>query len=274
MAKGKRSGVFGEQPAKPDRTQEAPVSNPQVVRDHKTCPPKMVQNHKEDFEAIEKVLSKAYEGPPIAFVRFADGELSLMEGTHHKAKSDGWQSEFVHQKWRDGLLSAITNGADDPGWYVGISSTSHHGAKAHAKLRSLAQVPEDRLTLAELFIFNNYAAVKDWDLGRFLVCAQRSADTAPHPLHIPKDAILRAWDHKPLVNYLIDQVDDRPILVSGGAAAKLIITDYWRRCTGIGRTPRTIIDIGSAIDPKVRGRRTRMYHNPDHEVSSIVPSFK
>ncbi|HEV3003349.1 MAG TPA: glycosyltransferase, partial [Pirellulales bacterium] len=63
----------------------------------------------------------------------------------------------------------------------------------------------------------------------------------------------------------------RPILVSAGPAACIVVHKYWQRATPERR--QTIVDVGSAIDELTKGRKTRQYQVPGTRTAELVCSW-
>jgi hypothetical protein len=60
----------------------------------------------------------------------------------------------------------------------------------------------------------------------------------------------------------------RPILVSAGPAACVIVHEYWQRAVPEQR--QVIVDVGSAIDELTKGRKTRQYQVPGTRNAQLV----
>ena len=59
---------------------------------------------------------------------------------------------------------------------------------------------------------------------------------------------------------------DRPILVSAGPLSAVLIHQYWQRATH----KQIILDVGSALDERTKGRRTRAYQTPGTRTAELV----
>lgn len=55
-------------------------------------------------------------------------------------------------------------------------------------------------------------------------------------------------------------------LVSAGPASAVIIHKYWQRA----RRKQTIVDVGSAIDERLKGCKTRPYQQPGTRTSELI----
>ncbi len=227
----------------------------------------LTQDFDADFDLLTAGLAPGYSGEPYAFIRFGDGEVGIMRGTGHRAKSDGWEwpAGRADGHWLD-LNAKLyeTLMADTDGLYFGITAHEHH-PEQHIWLMDNLTCPWDRVAHAEAFIFANYERFQQID-------PLKCATVCPNGLHgIPGDAIATGWDFRPLIDLLIRQDDRSPILVSAGPLANVLIHDYWLQCPPSRR--RVILDVGSALDEFMKGRRTRQYQHPDHPQRTWKPRF-
>lgn len=215
-----------------------------------------------DFRQLASALRFGYAGPPFAFTRYADGECAMLRGRPFDARRDNWEIAGKHP-FAPELLKALA--CDAEGWYVGITAREHH-ATAHDYLMRQVRVPMERVTLAEVFIFGNYWRFCDLDLSHATTVGPKNADFL-----VPWNAIDPPWDGiSDLVDELIEEADS-PILVSAGPVGKILIHEYWQRTHGLRAT---IVDVGSAIDERLRGRRSRKYQIPTRWERSWLPQFK
>lgn len=219
------------------------------------------QDFAADFDALTVGLRRGYDGPPYAFVRFGDGEAAIMRGDPHAAKSDGWEFRGGVNLLAPVLLAAAR--CSLPGFYIGISAEEHH-QDAHRYLRQTVVTTAERITFAELFIFANYDRWRSLDLRHCLTVGSGGV------FYVPPDAVVTDWDYRPTVDALIGEAGG-PILVAAGPVANALIYDYWLRCPPDRR--QVVLDVGSAIDERMKKRRTRRYHAPGSDKRRWRPLF-
>ena len=219
---------------------------------------------------LERLFAAVSVGPPIAFARFADGEAALLRGEHYRAKSDKWET-YGHKvpDLVDGMKNALA--CELPGWHVGITAMSHHPID-HDYFMNEVAVDLDKISFAELFIFGN------WERFRTLIepldyCVVGcGADTmGKRGYDIPPDATADpAFDIEPVVGWMLQQT--RPILLAAGPVAKWLAFEYWWTTHHLCEYQRnSVIDVGSALSPMLRGRKTRHYHDQEHEDAKVIP---
>lgn len=196
-----------------------------------------------------------------------------MAGRGHVAKSDGWKWPEGQQGWLAARLFAALR-CNLPGWNIGITAEEHH-PREHAEFCEHLDFDADgHVTLAEIFIFANYQRFRSLDLSRCLFVGPSVDDDG---FQIPLDAISRIgrvdnhWSWSPIVDRLIRKARC-PIIVSAGPIAKPLIHEYWRKCPEDKR--QVIVDVGSATDEQVRGRRTRAYQKPGDARAEWRPKWK
>lgn len=226
----------------------------------------LTQDFDADFTTITAGLAPGYSGEPYAFIRFADGETAIMRGWGHEARSDGWEwpAGKSHGHWlatNAALYESLMADLDD--LYLGITAHEHH-PECHFWLMENSACSWDKMTFAELFIFANF--------GRFAALDLADCDiVGPHGnIAVPTDAVMTGWDHRRIVDFLLNCQGNNPILVSAGPMANIIIHDYWTRCPDARK--RVILDVGSALDGKL-GRRTRQYQHANHPQRTWKPRF-
>lgn len=219
-----------------------------------------------DIEWLFAFLSKS---PPFAFARFADGEAALLRGESHKAKSDGWETSGGGvPQLVDGLRNALD--CELPGWHVGITAASHHAAD-HAYLMGQVAVDPKRITFAELFIFGNLELFKTLiEPLDYCVVGHGAASLGERGYDIPPDATADPeFDIEPPLDWMLKQT--RPIFLAAGPVAKWLAFEYWWTTHHLHEYQRnSVIDVGSALSPTLRGRKTRRYHDSKNDVSRAV----
>lgn len=233
----------------------------------------LTQDYVLDFDSIVAGLLPDYSGPPYAFARFADGELALMTGRPHRAKSDHWMFgggfSPLAAPLRESLACTLS------GWHVGISCPCHQTAD-HVEFRRLLDnflrshpLPPSRITFATIFVGQNYYRFRDLNLDFDQFCVVAHVNASGPQFTLPQSGIEPAWlGWDAIVDALMEvgsNGEQRPIVVAGGPLANIIIHEYWRRMANQNFDgAQVIVDIGSAADKILRGRRTRRYHTPEN----------
>lgn len=231
-----------------------------------------------DFRGDFDVLLKAFDGPPFAFARFADGEAALLRGDSHTAKSDGWRaSGGAVPNLVDGLRQALE--CELPGWHLGITAASHHPTD-HVRLLHDVQLPDSRVTFAELFIFANWGRAAELlpTIPRVRVVGHRAtAAFGERGFDIPPDATADPeFDIEPALDWML--TGHGPILLSAGPVAKWLAFEYWWSTSPTlpiaNWTRYSCVDVGSAISPLLRGGKpNRTYQRKGSDLREWVPEW-
>ncbi len=214
-------------------------------------PMRFTQDFIRDFEQFD------FSGPPFAFARFADGERAVCMGTP-VAGGDGWAYAGGASALADAVNAALRY--DGEGYHVGISDSCCDGPARDWYLKQV-RVPPERLTFSNVFVNWNYRRFRLLDLSGAVTVASEGGDFA-----VPADLFATPFDIDALVDQLLRV--DRPILVSAGPASGVIIHRYWERAGPARR--QVIVDVGSAIDERTKGRRTRAYQQPGTRTAELV----
>jgi 2-polyprenyl-3-methyl-5-hydroxy-6-metoxy-1,4-benzoquinol methylase len=213
-------------------------------------PMRFTQNFLADFDQFD------FHGPPFAFVRFGDGERSICRGLP-LVNCDGWQYDGRASQFAADLNAALTYSAPD--YYLGISDGCCDRESRDWFLER-RKVPLDQVTFANIFVNGNYRRFRALDLAHAALVSCAGGDFT-----VPEHVINTDFDLDALVEQLL--AVDRPILVAAGPAACVLIHKYWQRA---GARRQIIVDIGSALDEVVRGRRTRGYHHPESPTATRI----
>jgi hypothetical protein len=83
---------------------------------------------------------------------------------------------------------------------------------------------------------------------------------------VPDDFLSTRFDIDQLVQRLLGV--KRPILVSAGPASCVIVHRYWQRAKRDER--QVIVDVGSEIDERTKGRKTRQYQMPGARTANLL----
>lgn len=224
----------------------------------------MTRDYEHDFDSLIETLSPSYSGSPLAFSRFADGEAAIIFGGSHSAKSDGWE-------WHGGRRSELPQRLKDAlqyaelGYHLGITAEEHH-PRDHKRLLNEVKLGLSFITYAEIFIFANYQRFQRMTLDHCCTIGGTGEVRTPKT---PDDV---AWNKTidELVPFMVEC--SRPMLVSAGPWACVLIHEYWKRCPKNMR--RVVLDVGSAMDEKHRGRKTRRYQKPGNGLQSWRPKWE
>lgn len=203
---------------------------------------RFTQDFRSDFDQFD------FHGPPFAFVRFGDGERSICQGVA-LVNCDGWHYDGRASRFASELNASLTFNAPD--YYIGISDGCCD-REARDWFLARLQVPLDQVTFANIFVNGNYQRFRRLDLSRTVLVASVGGDFT-----VPEHLINSDFDLDALVDRLL--AVDRPILFAAGPASCVLIHKYWTRA---GANRQTVVDIGSALDEVLKGRKTRGYHYP------------
>jgi 2-polyprenyl-3-methyl-5-hydroxy-6-metoxy-1,4-benzoquinol methylase/GT2 family glycosyltransferase len=204
-------------------------------------PMRFRQDFATDFDQFD------FWGKPFAFARFADGERAICMGTPIKGQ-DGWSFDGRQHEFARQLNAALRYDAAD--YYIGISDACCDRAAKEWYLQQI-RVPLERVTFSNIFVNANYRRFQQLDTRDMAIVASEGGD-----YWVPEDVLNRDFDLDRLVERLL--AVDRPILVSAGPASCIIIHKYWQRAV----KKQVIVDVGSAIDERAKGRKTRQYQVP------------
>jgi len=218
----------------------ADVATPQRLDGSTARRMRFTQNFITDFDQFD------FRGEPFAFVRFGDGERAICERRPIKAQ-DGWGYDGQHTQFSDDLNASLQ--FNDPNYYIGISDACCDAASKEWFLRQI-RAPLDQVTFANIFVNWNYRRFRQLDLSGTFIVASVGGD-----LTVPDDLVTGKYDLDAIVEQLLRV--DRPMLLAAGPASCIIAHKYWLRADP--RKRQTIVDVGSAIDERTKGARTRQY---------------
>jgi 2-polyprenyl-3-methyl-5-hydroxy-6-metoxy-1,4-benzoquinol methylase len=211
---------------------------------------RFTQEFLADFDQFD------FFGRPFAFVRFGDGERSICRGAPI-TNCDGWAYDGSRSQFAVDLNASLAY--NDSSYYIGISD-SCCDPRAHEWLLQRVTVPLEQVTFANIFVNANYRRFRKLDLSKTALVSSEGGEFT-----VPEHLINSDFDLDALVEQLL--CVDRPILVAAGPASCILIHKYWMRA---GENRQTIVDIGSALDEVIKGRRTRSYHHPGSPTANRV----
>lgn len=221
---------------------------------------------KDFVKEFEKFLDKVKNNEKFSFIRFADGEGSIVKNDpqwiKRKRTSSGWEHKIgdpIHENFRKELTESLSY--NDENYYIGIPCKEDHQKRFHYLfdyLKNLTTVPEEQLTFATVF--------KDANWQRFLsefmplvtqkecylianeFCKQPSEDWLQFKkiFTVPKqNAHLHTKETtENILNYINENnIQNAIFLFASGPGTNVIVYNLWR----INKN-NTYIDIGSTID--------------------------
>jgi len=208
-------------------------------------------DHQRDFDAILEATE------PFALVRFGDGEAALLAGKAHRAANAEWSSSAGRHWIAPALQESLGRVADR--YCVGLPPGCC--LAPHVKLHHEARVPVEQRTFATLFLHGNLRRTSE------LVSRFDPVFVGRHgSILVPDRGVEAPFDYEAIVDEML--ATDRPMLVSAGPLANVIIDHYWQRQNPARR--QVVLDVGSALDRMLTGKDSRRYHQGwtlDHHCS-------
>ncbi len=219
-----------------------------------------------DFQQDCKQLLESISGPPIALVRFCDGEYAILKNRKINT-ADKWRVPDAGSLFTSQLYASAVY--REPDYLYGIPAPCCM-KEEYEYFRAVCSSPQERFTFANVFVDGNHAQVIQWVKDNRVLdeCAIVSSSKLGH-YTIPANAVNDDWDMEKLIEDL--RKETRPILVAAGPAANVIIHKYWKDQPVDQRV--TILDIGSVFDFWLHGRATRGYHSGDNPNRKKVCSW-
>jgi len=211
---------------------------------------------------LKMIKEKIQYLQPFALARFGDGEKAILHNIPCNRKGFKFDPE-KDQKFRMNLIKALKLKMKD--YFVGISRKP--------ELFSWYQNMVQSQSLdAALFINENYLDFINKIVPLFqtrdiiLVCNKKAKfENLPfkcEKIHYISD---NAWKNDIWDNLFFDLVwalDTKIVLVAGGPYSCTLIAELWKDLPY-----HLFIDIGSALDPYLYGKKTRKYHERLNDVS-------
>jgi len=214
----------------------------------------------------KKILSKA----PMAYARYADGEVSLMQGRKIDHASQAHQVD----RW-DSMDNGITLLGNDlketlyhtePEWYYAISCQCCDPTGKEWLLKEIKQ-PNENITYSNLWINDNYKRFIKQSVEIiepvYLITNYRGKD-GMYPWEIEgfypiEDNCVNNWklNKQSIIkdmSSIAKEYNGMLYLISAGPMSELLIHHMW-----ISNPTNRYIDIGSAMDEFVHLRKTRPF---------------
>lgn len=198
-------------------------------------------DHKRDFEAVLAATE------PFALVRFGDGEAALLTGKAHKAANGEWSVGTAGSWITPALRESLARVAD--GYCVGLPPGCC--LPAHVKLHHEARVPVASRTFATLFLHGNLERTPELIEALQPVFVGRLGS-----IMVPDRGVEAPCDLDGIVEQML--AVERPMLVSAGPLANVLIDRYWQQQAPERR--QIVLDVGSALDRALSGKSSRHYH--------------
>jgi len=201
---------------------------------------------KKDLELIKKLLTN---GERFSFSKYADGEYAILKN-QKITNCDNWTFDpKIHGKYQDKLMDSFTY--NDEGYYVGISCPCCVPQDHVNWMRKTVNVPNSRLTWANLFVNGNHNDYMKHIVPLFntydvTLVANKKADVNKLPFtvneHIPISDL--AWvDNYNLLESLKRDDKDRLYLFAAGPLGNMLAYELWKN-----NKKNTYIDIGSTLN--------------------------
>lgn len=199
-------------------------------------------DHRRDFDALLR------SNEPLALVRFGDGEGALLTGKAHVAANDEWTARAGHHWITDDLRASLVR--NSPGYCVGLPPNCC--LREYVVLHEQARAPLGQRTFATLFLHGNLHRMREL-YERYKPIVVGNVGQIRVPKRIVESGCI---DLDAIVEQMLQA--ERPMFVSAGPLANLLIDRYWQR-QRIERR-QTVLDVGSALDVFLTGKPTRYYH--------------
>ena len=228
------------------------------------------ENFKKFDEEFYKYWDKIRFRENFCFLRYADGEGLLMRGetvhTYTQAATvDGWDHPGGKSLLGRRLIESLNN--DDPRIHIGITSPAQN-VEEYKFIRTMINVPDTNISYSDLWINENYGkftkALAELDEPVILIASDKaSRRPSLGPLRVDEfvpipSQVVKFYENK--YKELHERLDsfvsytNRLFLVSAGPLSEVIIDYLFRR-----NPNNRYIDVGSATDEIIHGRKTRPY---------------
>lgn len=219
-----------------------------------------------------------------AFARYADGEVMLMNGIEvpeftQAFQVDRWKAPNGLSKVGRELLETTSH--QERHYYYAISGRSDNPNDWLYLVNKIYNRNSDR-TFVNLWINANYERTKQrlLNLKRdvVLICNEAAiGKTFPFPVKMispfPNDCI-NFWENnsEQYIQHLIDtygKMENQLFFISCGPVSEIIIHRLYQN-----NPNNTYIDMGSALDEFIHGRKTRPYMDPNSRYAKEKSSFE
>ena len=240
---------------------------------------------KSQASEAKKIYEMINRGEYFALARFADGERLFIEGKSARG-IDGWTSPNGKSKLGLNLESALEE-ASTNGCLIGISDDDTDLNSKMFYANRIWKARAEQVTFSNIFVNSTYPyfrdvivpAIANSDRKVVLVCSQDSnleVIMSHYPdwdvMYGPKDCS-SFWDRSgdkwlKRMDELALAYNNTYFLFALGPISSVSVPRMWSLSQS-----NTYIDIGSALDPVIKGFPTRPYHlpgSPDSLLSSTL----
>ena len=228
----------------------------------------MIKDFVGDFHRFkDKILSKEN----FAYARYADGEVRLMSGVgvgyHTQAyQTDGWSCDNKMYKIGNVLLESIQH--KESNYCFAITSPNQNKEDYSFLMNRINQV-EENVTFADLWINGNYPLFqkfisKELDEDVVLIASADGANRNHLPIKckyyvgMPNDCVNIYEQNQENIDHTFKETakkfNDTLFFISIGPLSEVAIHQMYQ-----ANPNNRYIDVGSAIDEIIHGRKTRPY---------------
>lgn len=226
----------------------------------------MKKSFREDFH---NAWARIESGTPFVHARYADGEIALSMGKgigrgSQATEVDNWQAPNQMTKLGMEILESFTH--TEPNYYYAISCDTSSTADKNYLLGKIKQSKE-YITFANLWINGNYNLFLEkikTHKRPTIVIGNVSGENSKFPFEIENylsfgNNCVETWEQhseeiKDMLREGFGKISGKTVFISVGPMSEVIIHNLWN----INPTNQ-YIDIGSALDEYVHGRKTRPY---------------
>jgi hypothetical protein len=215
---------------------------------------------------------------PFSFIRFGDGENSIMKGDVHDTKIDKWYWNPNNKKFQDSLIESASICMHHNN-FIGIPCKNWN--KISESILSYSKCSSAKyMSYATLFINKNFLLFKIWILSFIntinrwkIILVANSIIHKSITWAYKFDHLIENWDKYSisLLSELSHQAKENDLIffISAGPAANIIIS-YLSKINN----NNTYIDFGSSIEFITKGYTTRSYaKNGETSLWSCEPFF-
>lgn len=226
----------------------------------------MKKSFREDFY---NAWSRIESGIPFVHARYADGEIALSMGREigrgsQATEVDKWKAPAKMTKLGREILESLCH--TEPNYYYAISCDTSSVSDKNYLLSHIKQSRE-YITFANLWINANYnlflEKIKTHKRPTIII-GNVSGENAKFPFDIENylsfgNNCVETWEQysneiKDVLNIGIGNISGKTVFISVGPMSEAIIHHLWT----VNPTNQ-YIDIGSALDEYIHGRKTRPY---------------
>jgi len=204
---------------------------------------------------------------PFSFIRFGDGENSIMKGNKFDAQKDNWHWKYQNKEFQNKLIESSSI-CTNPNNFIGIPCKNW--IDISKSILSFSKCSSSKyMSYATLFINKNYQIFKEWIL-HFINTSNRwkiilvansiinyDIKWAYKFFPVP-DHLIENWDKysKFLLQKLSVQAIENDLIffISAGPSANIIISHLTKI-----NNKNIYIDFGSSIEFITKGYTTRVY---------------